>query len=254
MIIDSHCHLDDEKFDNNLEEILLEAKNSGISDIVIPGADIKDLDKAYEISTKFDNVYFGVGVHPYYIDDFNLEILKEFIVKDKCVAVGECGLDFHQLDKSDEIVEKQSRIFIAQINLAKEFNKPLIIHAREANELVYEILKPHLKDLKGVVFHCFNASEKILELNKFQNVYFGIGGVLTFKNAKKLVNLLPRVGIEKILIETDSPYLTPVPHRGEINKPSYTTLIAEKISEILDLSYEEVCEKTTLNSKKFFCI
>lgn len=253
MIIDSHCHLDDENF-NNIDEILANAKEAGISDIVIPGADIKDLNKAFEISNKFDNVYFGVGIHPYYIDDFDIDILKEFIVKRKCVAVGECGFDFFREPKGDVLVSRQSEIFLSQIELAKEFDKPLIIHAREANELVCDFLKPHLKDLKCVVFHCFNGSDKILELKSFGNVYFGIGGVVTFNNAKKLKEILPFVGIDKILIETDAPYLTPVPHRGEINQPSYTTFIAQKISEILEISYDEVCDKTTHNSKFFFNI
>lgn len=257
MIVDSHCHLDDESFDSDLSQVVANALNNGISHIVIPGADPASLAKSVEISHRFENVYFAVGVHPDECQKYDEEFLKSYINDPKCVAVGECGLDYYRLkdDFSDEeilqIKALQKQVFVSQINLAKAHNKPLILHVREANGDTFEILKANAPYPNAAVLHCFNASKLLLKL-KDEGFYFGIGGVLTFKNAKNLVEILPDIPLDRILIETDSPYLAPTPNRGKRNEPSYTKFVAQKIGEILDLNVKEVEEITTNNAKKFY--
>jgi len=253
MIIDTHCHLDDKRYKDDLDDVIKRAKEHGVKGFVIPGADIKDLPRAKDIAHSYDNVYFAAGVHPYNLDEFDEKILRDYLEDEKCIAVGECGLDYFRIDKenADLIKQKQKEIFKKQIELSFEYNKPLIVHIRDASEDSLNILKSygHFKQ-KGIL-HCFNASEILLELSE-NGFYFGIGGVLTFKNAKKLVEILPKIPLEKIVLETDAPYLTPHPHRGERNEPYYTTLVAKKMAELLGLSYEKVCEITTENAKRVF--
>ncbi len=246
MIIDTHCHLDDERYSEDLEEVFNRANDSGVKGFIIPGADLKTLPRAVEICESHDNCYFGVGVHPYDMDDFDIDRLKEYITHPKCVAVGECGLDYFRLPKDEneknEVKKRQKEVFIAQIELAKEYKKPLIVHIREASEDSLKILNEYADEKLGGVLHCFNASPILLELEK-RNFYFGIGGVLTFKNAKKLVEIVPKIPVKKIVLETDAPYLTPHPYRGERNEPSYTSLVLEKLADILTVN-QKVLEKT----------
>lgn len=257
MIIDTHCHLSDKCYNKDLVQILDEARAQGVRGFIIPGADINDLPKAAMIAQNFDEVYFAAGVHPYDIAGFDEQILRKFGAYERCVAIGECGLDYFRLpkDKDEKEAQKaeQKRVFLAQLNLAVELKKPVILHIREANEDCFAILKEYaLKLTAGAVLHCYNASPLLLELAKFGNFYFGIGGVLTFKNAKNLVEILPKIPLDKIVIETDAPYLTPEPYRGRRNEPAFTTFVAKKIAEILNLSEGEVRNLTTLNAKKLF--
>lgn len=255
-IIDTHCHLDSEVFKDDLDEILQHAFNNGIEKIIIPGADIKDLPRAAQIAHSYENVFFAAGVHPYELDNYNEEILRQYLQDKKCVAVGECGLDYFRF-KSENLEEReqekktQKEFFIAQLQLAIEYKKPVIIHSREANNDTYEILHKYSKNLVGGVLHCFNASEHLLRLSD-EGFYFGIGGVLTFKNAKNLVEILPKIPKEKLLLETDAPYLTPEPYRGKRNNPLLTQLVANKMSEILNLSREELLKLCFNNSKNLF--
>lgn len=256
MIIDTHCHLDSNSYMQDLDEVIKRAQQNGVKGILIPGADIKTLPLAQEISHKYENVYFAAGVHPYDIQTYDKDVLKNYLQDEKCIAVGECGLDYFRLpkDENEKIKEKQDQkeVFIDQINLAIEYKKPLIIHVRDASQDSFDILKKHAsKKVVGGVLHCFNASEILLNLAE-DNFYYGIGGVLTFKNARKLVEILPLIPKDKILIETDAPYLTPHPHRGQRNEPHFTSLVAEKISEILNISIDEVKRLTTKNAKDLF--
>ncbi|WP_169763490.1 YchF/TatD family DNA exonuclease [Campylobacter mucosalis] len=256
MIIDTHCHLDDKSYDVDFLQMLENARNSGVRGFVIPGADINDLPKIAKIAKEHSQIYFAVGVHPYDKDGFDDKILREFITHDKCIAVGECGLDYFRLpkDENEKATQKQEqkRVFLAQLELAIEFKKPVILHVRDANEDCFNILKEYATKLEGAVLHCYNASPLLLELAKFGNFYFGIGGVLTFKNAKNLVEILPKIPKDKLLIETDAPYLTPEPFRGRRNEPAFTSFVAKKIAEILSLSESEVCELTSSNAKRLF--
>jgi len=183
--------------------------------------------------------------------------LEKYITHPKCVAVGECGLDYFRLP--DDIQEKennillQKEIFVSQIKLALKYNKPLIIHIRDASLPSKEILESFdLKSIGGVL-HCFNADSQLLSLAN-NGFYFGIGGVVTFKNGKKLVNIIDKIPLDRLLIETDAPYLTPEPHRGTRNEPAYTTLVAQKLSQLLNLPLKEIEDLTTNNASKLFAI
>ena len=186
---------------------------------------------------------------------YNEEMMEKYVNHPKCIAIGECGLDYFRLpeDEDEKIanVEKQKEVFISQIEFAKKVKKPLIIHIREASNDSRQILIDYNAKEVGGVLHCYNASEHLLPLSE-HNFYFGIGGVLTFKNAKKLVEVLPKIPKDKLLIETDAPYLTPHPHRGERNEPYYTIFVAQKMAELLELSQEDIEDLTTNNAKKLF--
>ncbi len=256
MIVDTHCHLDDPRYSNDLDEILDNAKQQGVGKFIIPGADPKSLERAVEISQLYDSVYFAVGVHPYDAQNYDRSYLEKFVNHPKCVAIGECGLDYYRLPENQEEIEAekklQKEVFIDQIIWAKELQKPLIIHIRESSADCLELLEKYAGE-EGGVLHCYNADESLLKLAS-RNFYYGIGGVLTFKNAKKLINVYPKIPQDRLLIETDAPYLTPHPHRGERNEPSFTTLVADKMSELSFVSRVEMEQLTTQNSTKLFGI
>ena len=186
---------------------------------------------------------------------YDENIMEKYINHPKCIAIGECGLDYYRLPEDEEEklanIKKQKEVFISQIEFAKKYKKPLIIHIREASNDSRQILIDYNAKEVGGVLHCFNASEHLLPLAE-HNFYFGIGGVLTFKNAKKLVEILPKIPKDKLLIETDAPYLTPHPYRGERNEPYYTIFVSSKMSELLNISDVEVQNLTTNNAKKLF--
>jgi len=254
-IIDTHCHLDNIQYQEDVDIVIQTALNEGIEAILIPGADPKDLPRARMLAEKYDEVFFAVGVHPYDCENYNLETLKKYVNHPKCIAVGECGLDYFRLpeDENEKIanIALQRKVFIAQINFAKEVKKPLIVHIRDASDDSKTILLAHDAKEVGGVLHCFNASEHLLCLSE-HNFYFSIGGVITFKNAKKLVEILPKIPLEKLIVETDGPYLTPHPFRGQRNEPKFTNNVVEKIAELLSLNKEDVITITTANAKKLF--
>ena len=231
------------------------ALEHGVKAFLIPGADFKDLPKAIELAQTYDEVFFAVGIHPYDIEMYDETILEKYINHPKCIAVGECGLDYYRLPEDEAEKEQnktlQKEVFIAQIKFAKKVKKPLIVHIREASNDSRVILEEYGAKEVGGVLHCYNASEHLLPLAE-HGFYFGIGGVLTFKNAKKLVEVLPKIPKEKLLIETDAPYLTPHPHRGKRNEPYYTVFIAEKMAELLHCTQEEIENLTTNNAKALF--
>jgi len=257
MIIDTHIHLDDKRYDEDLEEVLERAREGGVKRFVIPGADASTLDKAVKIAESHKDVFFAVGIHPYDMAQFDSVAFENYVGHEKCVAIGECGLDYFRLEGSEEEIfaekEEQKRVFKAQIELAKKYKKPLIVHIRDASHDSKVLMLESNAGEVGGVLHCFNADEELLSLAN-EGFYFGVGGVLTFKNAKKLVNVLSKIPKEKLIIETDGPYLTPTPHRGERNEPLYTTFVAQKISELLEIPLKEVKELTTQNALKLFHI
>ncbi len=181
--------------------------------------------------------------------------MEKYVNHPKCIAIGECGLDYFRLPEDEEEkkanVAKQKEVFISQIEFAKKVKKPLIVHIREASDDSRTILMDYNAKEVGGVLHCFNASEHLLPLAD-HGFYYGIGGVLTFKNAKKLVDVLPKIPQEKLIIETDAPYLTPHPHRGKRNEPYYTVFVADKMAELLNKSRDEIEELTTNNAIKLF--
>jgi len=256
MIIDTHIHLDDERYDEDLEAVLERAREAGVERFIIPGADPRTLPKAIAIAERYDEVCFAVGVHPYDMEHYDEAPFREFLDHPKCVAVGECGLDYYRLEGSDgeKAAEKarQAEVFRAQIRIAREYAKPLIVHIRDAGHDARVLLEAEAGP-EGGVLHCYNADEELLVLAE-RNFYYGIGGVLTFKNARKLVNVLPKIPRERLLLETDGPYLTPHPYRGKRNEPAYTRLVAEKVAELLEIPVAEVEASTTENARRLFRI
>ncbi|MGA1938892.1 TatD family hydrolase [Arcobacter sp. YIC-310] len=255
MILDTHCHLDNEKFYEDVHEVIQNALSHGVKGFLIPGADFKDLPQAVKLAEQYDEVYFSVGIHPYDVEQYDEEVLEQYIKHPKCIAVGECGLDYFRLPENEEekiaYKKKQKEVFISQIQFAKKVNKPLIVHIRDASNDSRQILEEYQAKEVGGVLHCYNASEHLLPLAN-HGFYFGIGGVLTFKNAKKLVEVLPKIPKNKLIIETDAPYLTPHPHRGKRNEPYYTVFVADKMAELLDMSRVQIEELTTTNAIRLF--
>lgn len=255
MIIDTHCHLDDASFRDDVDEVIKSAYEQGVQGIIIPGADIEDLSYAQALSHRYEHVFFAAGIHPYHHEQYDEKVLRSFLNDEKCIAVGECGLDYFRLPEEpvEKEIEKQKQqdIFVKHIELAKELKKPLIVHIRDANDDSKRLLLEYKAEEVGGVLHCYNASKHLLDLAQ-KGFYFGIGGVLTFKNAKNLVEVLPLIPKEKLLIETDAPYLTPMPYRGQRNEPAYTLLVAQKMSELLDISVTELHNLTSKNAFTLF--
>jgi len=256
MIIDTHCHLDDDRYIDDIEDVLRNAEKSGVKKFIIPGADPKTLKRAVSLVEQYDNIYFAVGVHPYDAKNYDKNYLEQYVYHPKCVAIGECGLDYFRLPELEEDIKKekkmQKNVFVDQILWAKELKKPLIVHVRESSVDCLELLDKYAGK-EGGVLHCYNADEVLLKLSK-KNFYYGIGGVLTFKNARKLINVYPKIPEDRLLIETDAPYLTPHPHRGERNEPSYTTFVADKMSELSRYSSSEIANICTRNTQRLFGI
>ncbi|HHO42228.1 MAG TPA: TatD family deoxyribonuclease [Epsilonproteobacteria bacterium] len=254
MIIDTHCHLDDMRYVADLDDVIQAAKQAGVNRYIIPGADPSTLHRAIALSEEYDEIYFAIGVHPYYAKEFNHKMFDDAIEHPKCIAIGECGLDYHRLPEDDDAkaLEKkmQKEVFIEQILFANKHNKPLIVHIRDASLDALEILVKYAGP-KGGVLHCFNADEQLLSLAK-RNFFFGIGGVLTFQNAKKLANIYPKIPKDTLLIETDAPYLTPHPHRGKRNEPAYCVDIAYKMASLSGCQVEEIEDLTTKNANRLF--
>lgn len=255
MIIDTHCHLDDEKYTEDFDAVLQRAQESRVERFIIPGADPSDLPRARELAVQYPQIFFAAGVHPYHIDEYDEALLEAYLQDPKCVAVGECGLDYYRLPEEAAekaaVIARQKEVFAAQIDLACRYEKPLIVHIREASRDAGEILLRHASRLHGGVLHCYNADDQLLALAG-HGFYYGIGGVLTFKNARKLVAVLPKIPKEKLLIETDAPYLTPHPHRGQRNEPAYTALVAQKMADLLEMEVQAIEDLTTRNAQKLF--
>lgn len=254
MIIDTHCHLDDLRYVEDIEAVLQRARDEGVEQFIIPGADPQTLERAVMLSEKYEGIYFSVGVHPYDAGVYDRGYLERFVHHPKCVAIGECGLDYFRLPEGEEAIAQekavQKEVFVDQILWAKAIGKPLIVHVRDASADALALLEEHTGEMGGVL-HCYNADESLLKLAD-KNFYYGIGGVLTFKNAKKLIHVYPKIPKEKLLIETDAPYLTPHPHRGKRNEPSYMALVAEKMSQLSNIPFTELSKITTSNAQRLF--
>lgn len=254
MLFDSHAHLDDGRFDQDRDQIIKNAQKKGLAYIMNPGADFRSSVKAVELAAQYDMIYAAVGVHPHDakdMDDVTLMLLKGLTSKPKVMAIGEIGLDFHY-DHSPREVQRQ--VFRDQIQLAREVNLPVIIHDREANEEVFRILREEKAFEVGVVMHCYSGSAELAKQYVKLGAYLSIAGPVTYSNARKTVEVVEQIPLEHLFIETDCPYLTPVPYRGKRNETAYVYHVAEKIAEIKKVSFEEVAQKTTENAKGFFKI
>lgn len=255
MIIDTHVHLDDERYREDFDLMMMRAREAGVKGFIIPGAHPATLERAIEICEKYNDVYFAVGVHPYDMEHMESVDFETYAAHPKCVAIGECGLDYFRLEGNEEEKHaekvRQDEVFRAHIRFAKKVKKPLIIHIRDASHDAKMVLLEEGAGEVGGVLHCYNADDELLSLAN-EGFYFGIGGVVTFQNAKKLVNILPKIPHDKLLIETDGPYLTPHPHRGSRNEPSYTRFVADRMGELLDIDVEAIESLTTQNAKNLF--
>lgn len=253
-MIDSHAHLQDEKFDN-VEKIINNAMNSNVTKIVCASSSIKTSYQAIELANTYNNVFATIGVHPEEAEEWDDEAKTKLInmaKNKKVVAIGETGLDYYYEFCSRE---KQKQAFIDQIKIANQLKLPLVIHTREASGDTMEIIRNHLSLLSnGVVIHCFSMSIEILKEIMGYGFYISLGGAITFKNAKGLLNIVKVADINRIMLETDCPYMAPEPFRGTINEPKNIEYVAKKIAELKNLDIEQVKSITTKNAEKFFNI
>lgn len=250
MFIDTHAHINNERFAGKIEETIKRAKDSGVEKIICSANDIKTAYEVVNLADKFDDVFATIGVHPqdaYDFDKIDIEILRELAANKKVVGIGEIGLEYRE-GCPDKVVQKHA--FCEQIILANELNKPIVIHSRDACADTLEILK-EFAPLKGT-FHCFSESLEVAHIVQEMGLHISVGGVVTFKNGRKLQEVVSNIPLEKLLLETDCPYLAPEPHRGSLNQPAYIPLIAEKVALLKGLSVGEVAKVTTDNAWRLF--
>lgn len=248
-IFDTHSHYDDDKFDNDRASLLKSLTEKGVINAVSCGCDIKSSEFNRLLAEKFDYLYFAAGFHPENLEGAeitDLNKIKELASHKKCVAIGEIGLDYYWMDSTKE---KQKLFFEKQIELASELGKPIIVHDRDAHGDTLDILKSTKP--KGVV-HCFSGSKEMAREVIKIGMYIGLNGVATFKNARKSLEIVKEIPIERLVLETDCPYLAPEPHRGERNDSSYIPYIAERIGNVLNMEPQELLNITAENAKKLY--
>ncbi len=251
MIIDTHAHYDDGQFDADREELLGSMKEGGIGLIVNAGSTIASWDKIVGLTEKYPFVYGAVGVHPDEVGELDEEKflrMADLLDRDKIVAVGEIGLDYYW-DKEKHDLQKEW--FVRQLGLAREKEMPVIIHSREAAADTFDIMKQHAAGMKAVI-HCYSYSPEMAREYVKMGYYIGVGGVVTFKNAKKLKKVVQEIPLESIVLETDCPYLAPVPYRGKRNCSLYLPYVAEQIAELKGTTVEEVIHQTEKNSREMY--
>lgn len=250
MIFDSHAHLDDKRFGDR-EEIIANLYDDGIKYVLNPGADRESSERAYKLAKKYDNIYGAVGTHPHDAKDFTEDDLKRYeeLSKDeKILAIGETGLDFYYDNSPRDIQEK---VFREQLDLCIRTNLPVIIHTRDAIEETYNVLKDYEGKVKGII-HCYSDNwenaQRFLDLGYL----IGLGGVVTFKKSEATREVAKNIPIERLVLETDAPYLSPEPFRGRRNEPKYTKVVAEKIAEVRNEDVDYIIEQTFSNAMEIF--
>lgn len=251
-LIDTHSHVDMLE-GISVEDAIKNAKENGVKKIIVPCAYPKDVDKIFELVNKYDELYGLLGVHPSEAKDWDDELIdkiKKYSENPKIVGIGEIGLDYYW-DKS--FTDLQKEVFIKQIKLANELNLPICVHDREAHKDTFDILKEYNKTSK-VVMHCFSGSVEFARECIKEGWYLALGGVVTFKNAVKMKEVAADIPLERLLLETDAPYLTPVPYRGKENQPAYVRFVAEEISKIRNVSFENIVQASSQNAEKVFAI
>ena len=254
MIFDTHAHYDDEAFDEDREELIAGLPAGGIEAVVNVGASLESTRTTLALAERYPYFYAAAGVHPSEtgeLTEADMEWLREVCGRPKVVAVGEIGLDYHWDEPEREV---QRRWFSRQLELAREVKLPVIIHSRDAAKDTLDIMKAARSEEIGGVIHCFSYGVELAREYLDMGFYIGIGGVLTFTNGKKLKEVAAFAPLDRIVLETDSPWLTPVPYRGKRNESSYLRVIAEKLADIKGLSLEEVDQVTTDNAKSLFNI
>lgn len=255
MLFDSHAHLNDERFDEDREELINSLQEKGVDLVLNPGACIETSKSSVELANKYDFIYAAVGVHPHDVGNMtedDIETLRKLALEnDKVKAIGEIGLDYYY-DTYPR--EDQKKWFKRQIELANELKLPIIIHDRDAHGDTFETIKNTKSPEIGCVLHCYSGNVELAREYVKMGCYISIPGTVTFKNNKKTVEVAKEIPLEYLLIETDSPYMAPVPNRGKRNDPSMVQFVADKIAQEKGISYEQVCEATKENAKRFFNI
>ncbi|WP_026521455.1 TatD family hydrolase [Butyrivibrio sp. VCB2001] len=252
MIFDTHAHYDDERFDEDRDALLRSMKESGIGNIVNIGANMASSQRSLDLAAEYDFMYAAVGVHPSdcaELDDEKIEKLKEMSSFPKCVAIGEIGLDYYWPEPEHEL---QKMWFKRQIALAREVELPIIVHSRDAAADTVDILKSENAAELGGVVHCFSYSKEVAEECVKMGFYIGIGGVLTFKNGRKMKEVAETIPMERIILETDCPYLAPEPFRGKRNSSLYLPYVVSAMAQIKGISEEEVISITEANAREMY--
>ena len=255
MFVDSHCHLDFPEFTENLPGILARMKEAKVQNALCISVDMPDFPNVLALSQAHDHLFATVGTHPDYEDtpEPTVEQLVELAQHPKILAIGETGLDYYRMgDKTYEEMEWQRERFRTHIRAALKVNKPLIIHTRSASEDTIRILKEEGASKVAGVMHCFTESWEVAQAAMELGFYISFSGIVTFKSAKDLQETCKRVPLERILIETDSPYLAPIPHRGKTNEPAWVSHVGEFVADLKGVSVEELAKATTHNFKTLF--
>lgn len=252
MIFDTHAHYDDEAFDGDRDELLAGLPAAGIGRVVNIAASPRSIDECLDLAHRFPHVYCALGIHPEHCAEMTEELLEEIrgkLADDKAVAVGEIGLDYYWPEPDREI---QKHWFARQLQLAREVDMPVVVHSREAAADTMRIMKENHAEKTGGVVHCFSYSVEMAREFVKMGFYIGIGGVLTFKNARKLVEVASKIPLERLILETDCPYLAPVPYRGKRNSSLYLPHVVTKLAEIKEIPEEDVIRVTEQNAVRMY--
>lgn len=250
MLIDTHAHLNVSDYKNDIDDVILRSINNGVKKIIVVGMDEITNQKAIELSLKFECIKPSLGIHPCYHQNQDLDKLKQQLTNNKVIAIGETGLDLHH--KKDDL-SIQKYFFNEQIKLSLQYNLPLIIHARESFEEVYKMLQFYKGKVKGV-FHCLVSDVQEVQKALQLGFYIGIGGIVTYEQSTQAHEIAKMVPLNRLLLETDAPYLTPYPFKNQRNEPSNIKIIAEKIAFLKNISVSEISQQTTMNVRKLFLI
>ena len=251
MIFDTHAHYDDDQFSEDRDALLSSMAEHGVGTIVNVSATLESCEKAVGLAERYPHIYAAVGIHPDEVGSLNEETfadMKKWFDKEKVVAVGEIGLDYYWDNEPHEV---QKKWFVRQMELARELSLPVIIHSREAASDTLYVMQTHARGLKGVI-HCFSYSPEIAKEYIKMGFYIGVGGVVTFKNARKLKETVEQIPLESIVLETDCPYMAPEPYRGKRNNSQYLPRVAAEIARIKGVTEEEVVKATEANARALF--
>lgn len=254
-LVDTHTHLNDGKFAGQEAEVIARAREAGVTRLINMGDTMESSAKAVELAVQYEGVYAGVGIHPeeiYELTQADDDRLAAWTQEERIVAIGEIGLDYYW-EKDEAKRELQRRMFIHQLDLARQLHLPVCIHDREAHGDTLAILKKEGKGLKGVL-HCFSGSFEMAQEIYKMGWFIGVDGPLTYKNAAKLPEIVEKFPLERILVETDAPYLAPVPMRGKQNEPAFVTYVAAKVAKIRGISMEMVAKQTSINAEELYGI
>ncbi|WP_348920778.1 TatD family hydrolase [Enterococcus rotai] len=252
MIFDSHTHLNAEQFNEDIPETIQRAKELGVTEMAVVGFDTPTIEKSLELSQQYKEIQSIIGWHPTEAGSYTPDIekrLQHLLTMPKVVALGEIGLDYYWMEDPKEV---QDRVFRRQIAIAKEMNLPISIHTRDAMEDTYKILKEEdIRDIGGIM-HSFSGDPEWMEKFLDMGMHISLSGVVTFKKALEVQEVAKAVPLDRLLVETDAPYLAPVPYRGKRNEPGYTRYVVEKIAELREVPFEEIAKQTTINAHRLF--